>query len=187
MSASTSFERSSLYTIHSSLFDAHRIDRYRRNTFDEEDCQFSFCFSNCIMLERAILLRLPHATVTCVLLCVVTLLGRKRGHWLTKPAANEDPVWQQERPTELHQNLCLRLCRGKRRSNAPSSLTACKTNRADVVTTCRSAVSKSYFIREQVRPLLNPSSRKWSWVSEQITRGKYSQLQKNSCIQFGND
>ena len=47
MSASTSFERSSLYTIHSSLFDAHRIDRYRRNTFDEEDCQLSVLVTAC--------------------------------------------------------------------------------------------------------------------------------------------
>ena len=42
-----------------------------------------------------------------VLLCVVTLLGRKRGHWLTKHAANEDPAWQQERPPEIPQNLGL--------------------------------------------------------------------------------
>ena len=49
-----------------------------------------------------------------VLLCVVTLLGRKRGHWLTKPAENEDVAWQQERPPEIPQNLCLRVCRGKR-------------------------------------------------------------------------
>jgi len=31
------------------------------------------------------------------LLGVVTRHGRKRGHWLTKPAANEGPAWQQER------------------------------------------------------------------------------------------
>ena len=50
-----------------------------------------------------------------VLLCVVTLLGRKRGHWLTKPAENEDPAWQQERLLEIPQNLCMRVCRGKRK------------------------------------------------------------------------
>ena len=56
-----------------------------------------------------------------VLLCLVTLLGRKRGHWLTKPAENEDPAWQQERPPEIPRNLCVRICRGKRSSNALSS------------------------------------------------------------------
>ena len=45
-----------------------------------------------------------------VLLCVVTLLGRKRGHWLTKPAENEDPPWQQERLLEIPQNLCVHIC-----------------------------------------------------------------------------
>ena len=53
------------------------------------------------------------------MLCIVTLLGRKRGHWLTKPAKNEDPAWQQERPLEIPQNL--RACIGKRSSNAHSS------------------------------------------------------------------
>ena len=57
-----------------------------------------------------------------VLLCVVTMLGRKRFHLLTKPAENEDAAWQQERPPEIPQNLCLRVCRGKRSSNADSSL-----------------------------------------------------------------
>ena len=57
-----------------------------------------------------------------VLLCVVTLLGRKRGHWLTKPAENKDPGWQQERPPEIPQNLRPSVCRGKRSSNAHSSI-----------------------------------------------------------------
>ena len=57
-----------------------------------------------------------------VLLCVVTLLGRKRGHWLTKPAGNEDAAWQQERSPEIPQNLHLPVCRGKRKGIVDSSL-----------------------------------------------------------------
>ena len=57
-----------------------------------------------------------------VLLCVVTLLGRKRGHWFTKPAENEDPAWKLERPPEIPQNLCVHIYRGKRSSNALSSM-----------------------------------------------------------------
>ena len=53
---------------------------------------------------------------------VVTLLGRKRGHWLTNPVENEDAAWQQERLPEIPQNLGLPVCRGKRSSIVDSSL-----------------------------------------------------------------
>ena len=56
------------------------------------------------------------------MLCVVTLLGRKRGHWLTKPAENEDAAWQQERSPEIPQNICLPVCRGQRKGIVDSSL-----------------------------------------------------------------
>ena len=51
------------------------------------------------------------------MLCIVTQLGKKRGHWLTKPAENEDAALQQERPPEIPQNVCLCVCRGKQSSN----------------------------------------------------------------------
>ena len=60
------------------------------------------------------------------MLCVVTLLGRKRGHWLKKPAENEDAAWQQERLPEIPQNLHVRVCRGKQSSNVHSSLVIAK-------------------------------------------------------------
>ena len=71
----------------------------------------------------------PLTSSNCNLFCfVTTLLGRRRGHWLTKPAENEDAAWQQERSPEIPQNLCLPVRRGKQSSIVDSSLLARQAN-----------------------------------------------------------
>ena len=76
------------------------------------------------------------------MLCVVTPLGRKGGHWLKKPAENEDPAWQQERLLEIPQNLCVRVCIGKRSSKAHSSLVESRGKKSHASTYHRGMLKK---------------------------------------------
>ena len=78
------------------------------------------------------------------MLCVVTLLGRKRGHWLTKPTENEDAAWQQERPLGIPQNLCVRVCIGKRSSKAHSSLVESRGKKSHASTVTTGEGSRKY-------------------------------------------
>ena len=89
---------------------------------------------------------------------------------LTKPAANEGPVWQQNGPPEIPQNVRVNICRGKRSSNTLSSLLSTVPGCSIICTTRRSAGRSTDIMLTSriIRPHSPIPAKFWEWLAEML-------------------